>query len=93
MILNLFTTLFKKNVVSKSRKGVFLVLIFQLNFRPFQCNIEFLGIKNKNLNLLSILTRFLNFENCFCIQDTRAKRRAGARTSPHPVVKYINLSQ
>ena len=41
MFLDLFITLFKKHVVSKSRKGVFLVLIFKLNFRPFQCDFEF----------------------------------------------------
>ena len=33
--------------------------------------------------------RLLNFENCFCIQDARAKRSAGSRTSPHPVQRYL----
>ena len=84
MFLDLFTTLFKKHVVSKSCKGVFLFLIFKLNFHPFQCNFDFFNKKFKK-NLLSILTMFLNFENCFCIQDVRAKRSAGARTSPHLV--------
>ena len=41
MFLDLFTTLFEKHVVSKSRQGVFLVLIFKLNFRPFQCSFDF----------------------------------------------------
>ena len=35
VLLYLFNTLFKEHVVSESRKDVFLVLNFKLNFRPF----------------------------------------------------------
>ena len=35
MFLDLFDNLFKEYVVLESRKGVFLVLIFRLNFRRF----------------------------------------------------------
>ena len=93
MFLDLCITLFKKHVVSKSRKCVFLVLIFKLKFRPFQFNFEFFFNNDKKTkkNLFSILTRFLNFENHFYIQDARAKRRAVARTSPHPVCIFIRL--
>ena len=41
MFLDLFITLFKKHVVSKSRKDAFLGLIFKLNFRPFEWNFDF----------------------------------------------------
>ena len=41
MFLDLFGHLFKEHVVLKTRKGVFLLLIFKLNFRPFQRNVEF----------------------------------------------------
>ena len=38
MFLDLFNTLFKEYVVSESRNGVILVLIFKLNFRPICFN-------------------------------------------------------
>ena len=38
VLLDLFNTLFKGYVVSDSRKGVFLVLNFKLNFRPLLFN-------------------------------------------------------
>ena len=41
MFLDLLDHLFKEHFVLKTRKGVFLVLIFKLNFRPFQCNLDF----------------------------------------------------
>ena len=44
-LLDLFDSLFKEHVVLESRQGVFLVLIFKLNFRPFQCNLEFVEKK------------------------------------------------
>ena len=41
MLLDLFNALFKEHVVSKSRKGDFLALIFKLNFVLFISNFDF----------------------------------------------------
>ena len=45
VILDLFNILFKEHVISESRKGVFLVLNFKLNYRPFL--IQFWDFLNK----------------------------------------------
>ena len=70
----------------KTCKCVFLVLIFKLNFHPFQCNLDFYFILNdKKTSFPTSITGFLNFENRLSIQGVRALERAGAQTSPHPV--------